>query len=118
MAATPTPILLANARVIDPASGIDEPGSVLLVDGHIAAAGAAALNQGAPEGTQVIDVAGAVVAPGLIDIGVTVGEPGGEHRETLASASQAAAASKLFLCFPVFGWVIVAFFLFFVGLCF
>ncbi|WP_306028407.1 dihydroorotase [Stappia sp. MMSF_3263] len=92
MAATPTPILLANARVIDPASGIDEQGSVLLVDGRIAAAGTAALNQGAPEGTQVIDVAGAVVAPGLIDIGVTVGEPGGEHRETLASASQAAAA--------------------------
>lgn len=87
-----TPILLANARVIDPASGLDAPGSVLIENGRITAAGPAAQNQGAPEGTEVIDVAGAVVAPGLVDMGVTVGEPGAEHRETLASASQAAAA--------------------------
>ncbi len=95
MAAHPTPILLANARIVDPGNGIDEPGSLLLVDGHVAAAGADAHNQGAPEGTETIDLAGAVVVPGLIDIGVTVGEPGGEHRETLASASQAAAAGGI-----------------------
>ncbi len=92
MANPQSPILLTNARVIDPASGLDAPGSVLIENGRITAAGPAAQNQGAPEGTQVIDVAGAVVAPGLVDMGVTVGEPGAEHRETLASASQAAAA--------------------------
>jgi len=89
---TATPLLLANARVIDPARDLDAPGAVLLVDGRIAAAGPEALNQGAPEGTEVLDVDGAVVAPGLVDMGVTVGEPGAEHRETLASASLAAAA--------------------------
>ncbi|MHC5653138.1 dihydroorotase [Stappia sp.] len=92
MAETPTPIVLANARVIDPARGLDAPGSVILSGGAILAAGPEAQNQGAPEGAEIIDVAGAVVAPGLIDVGVTVGEPGGEHRETLASASRAAAA--------------------------
>ena len=68
-----TPILLANARVIDPASGLDAPGSVLIENGRITAAGPAAHNQGAPEGTEVIDVAGAVVAPVLVDLGVTLG---------------------------------------------
>lgn len=92
MAEPVSPIVLANARVIDPARGLDAPGSVVLADGRVLAAGPEALNQGAPDGAQVIDVDGAVVAPGLIDVGVTVGEPGGEHRETLASASRAAAA--------------------------
>ncbi|MCA1300398.1 dihydroorotase [Stappia indica] len=92
MATPATPLVLTNARVIDPARDLDAPGAVIVEDGVIRAAGPEAINQGAPEGARVLDVAGAVVAPGLIDMGVTVGEPGGEHRETLASASQAAAA--------------------------
>ncbi len=47
---------------------------------------------GVPEGTDVINCAGKIVAPGLIDMGAFVGEPGYGHRETFASASQAAAA--------------------------
>ena len=47
---------------------------------------------GVPEGTEVVDCDGTVVAPGLIDMRAFVGEPGAEYRETLASASQAAAA--------------------------
>lgn len=87
-----TPLVLTNARVIDPATNLDAPGAVIVNNGLIEAAGPDALNQGAPEGTTVIDCGGNVVAPGLVDMGVSVGEPGDEHRETLESASNAAAA--------------------------
>ncbi len=86
------PVLLKNARVLDPSRNLDEAGSVLVVDGRIAAAGSGAQNQGAPEGADIIDCAGRLVIPGLVDACVHVGEPGAEHRETIASASQAAAA--------------------------
>ncbi|WP_425086950.1 dihydroorotase [Stappia sp.] len=89
------PILLTNARVIDPARRLDAAGAVLVADGVIVAAGPEALNQGAPEGATVIDLDGAIAAPGLVDMDVTVGEPGAEHRETLASASLAAAAGGI-----------------------
>ncbi|KZL06705.1 Dihydroorotase [Pseudovibrio axinellae] len=87
-----SPLVLTNARIIDPANNIDEAGAVIVEDGKILAAGASALNQGAPEGATTIDCKGTVVAPGLVDMGVSVGEPGAEHRETLESASRAAAA--------------------------
>lgn len=80
-----------NARVVDPASGRDEPGGLLVQEGVIADLGAH-LRRNAPEGSQVIDCRGCVLAPGLIDAQVFVGEPGGEHRETLKTASHAAAA--------------------------
>ncbi|WP_430512110.1 dihydroorotase [Pannonibacter phragmitetus] len=89
---TPKPLVLKNARVIDPARGLDADGSVIIADGTILAAGPEAQNQGAPYGAEIIDCDGAIVAPGLIDMCVSVGEPGHEHRETLASASEAAAA--------------------------
>ena len=47
---------------------------------------------GVPEGAEIVDCRGRIVAPGLVDMRAFVGEPGAEHRETLASASQAAAA--------------------------
>lgn len=81
-----------NARVVDPARGIDETGTVIITDGIVAAAGADAMNQGEPEGAEIRDCAGLTVVPGLIDTRVHIGEPGGEHRETIASASAAAAA--------------------------
>src|SRR5690606_2525927 len=56
------------------------------------AAGALALNQGAPEGATIVDCRGKAVIPGLVDSRVFIGEPGAEHRETISSASQAAAA--------------------------
>lgn len=92
MAETNNPLVLTNARVIDPAANKDEPGAVLIRNGIIEAAGSDALNQGAPEGAITMDCGGAIVAPGLVDMGVTVGEPGAEHRETLESASQAAVS--------------------------
>lgn len=81
-----------NARIVDPSRGLDETGSVIVEGSTIKAAGASAQNQGTPGGATVVDCAGKVVMPGLVDARVHVGEPGAEHRETIASASAAAAA--------------------------
>lgn len=85
-------ILFENARIVDPSRGLDETGSVLICDGKIVAAGADARNQGAPEDAEIVDLNGKAVLPGLVDARVFIGEPGAEHRETIASASRAAAA--------------------------
>ena len=96
-----TDLLLANATLLDPSSGTEKPGAILVRDGVIAdiAQGAA---PGAPAGAERIDCAGRVLAPGLIDLRAFVGEPGAEHRETLASASAAAAAGGVttLVCMP------------------
>jgi len=84
------PILLANGRVIDPSRDLDIEGDVLIADGVIREVKRGIHASGVPEGTEVIDCRGRVVAPGLVDMRAFVGEPGAEHRETLASASQAA----------------------------
>ena len=84
--------VFTNARVVDPPRGLDEIGAVIVDGSKIKAAGASAHNQGAPGGATVIDCAGKAILPGVIDTRVFVGEPGGEHRETIASASAAAAA--------------------------
>ncbi len=81
-----------NARIVDPSRGVDETGAVIVDGKKIAAAGASALNQGTPEGAAIVDCAGKAILPGLVDSRVFIGEPGAEHRETIASASQAAAA--------------------------
>lgn len=80
-----------NARLIDPASGRDEPGGLLVRDGEIADLGGH-LRRNAPDGVEVVDCKGAVLCPGLIDMQVFTGEPGSEHRETLRTAAEAAAA--------------------------
>src|SRR5690606_6890448 len=64
----------------------------LVENGRIVAAGADARNQGMPAGCERIDGRGLAVLPGLVDARVFIGEPGNEHRETIASASEAAAA--------------------------
>lgn len=81
-----------HARIVDPSRGIDDTGTVIVDGTKILASGADALNQGAPEGAALVDCAGKAVIPGLVDSRVFIGEPGGEHRETIASASHAAAA--------------------------
>ena len=101
MAMTESALLLTNATVLDPATGREGPGHVLIRDDRIAdvAWGAA---PGSPEGAKTIDCGGHVLAPGLIDMRAFVGEPGAEHRETLASASAAAAAGGVttLVCMP------------------
>ncbi|MFD0935891.1 dihydroorotase, partial [Methylobacterium trifolii] len=79
-------VLLTNAHLCDPASGREGPGSILIRDGRIGDV-AWGPRPGAPEDCRTIDCGGHVLAPGLIDMRAFVGEPGAEHRETLASAS-------------------------------
>lgn len=80
-----------NARLIDPDSGRDEPGGLLVKDGVIADIGPH-LRRNAPDNAEVVDCKGHVLCPGIIDSQVFTGEPGAEHRETLKTASHAAAA--------------------------
>src|SRR6202045_3999615 len=86
------PILLTNARIIDPSRDLDMAGDLLIADGGIREAKRGIGAAGVPEGTEIVDCRGKVVAPGLIDMRAFVGEPGAEYRETFATASQAAAA--------------------------
>jgi dihydroorotase len=86
------PMLLANARIIDPSRNLDFAGDLLIADGVVRDAKRGIGAAGVPEGTEIIDCRGKVAAPGLIDMRAFVGEPGAEYRETFASASQAAAA--------------------------
>ncbi len=76
-----------NLRVIDPETGSDEPGSLTVEGGVITAHGAEA-----PKGASLIDGAGLCLAPGIVDWGVKIGEPGERHRESFRSAGLAAAA--------------------------
>ena len=87
-----TGILFQNVRLLDPASGLDQTGALLVRDGRIADLGG---NLGRPDGAQTIDGEGAVLCPGLVDMRVEVGEPGGEWRETVASAAVSAAAGGI-----------------------
>jgi len=82
-------ILLRGGRVVDPSQKLDTVRDVLLADGRIAALGE---RVDASEDTRVLDCAGLVVTPGLIDVHVHLREPGGEHKETIASGARAAAA--------------------------
>ncbi len=81
-------IFVQNARLIDPEAGTDTIGNLLIEDGIIKALGDIA----APEGAEVIDANGKCLAPGLIDWGVKIGEPGERHKESFRSAGLAAAA--------------------------
>ena len=81
-----------NARILDPASGMDEPGALLVEDGRITDLGATLFKDGVPEGIKSVDCQGNCLAPGLVDMRVQLREPGEEHKETIGSASVAAAA--------------------------
>lgn len=81
-----------NAHIVAPGQGLNGPGGLLIEDGWILAAGPKVTRESAGSGAQVIDCKGLTLAPGLVDMRVFTGEPGTEYRETLASASHAAAA--------------------------
>ncbi|MEL6372669.1 MAG: dihydroorotase [Pseudomonadota bacterium] len=99
--ASPRPVTFLNARLLDPVEGTLKPGGLLVRDGKIADI-SERLRRNAPAGTRVIDCQGHILAPGLIDMQVFTGEPGFEHRETLATASRAAAAGGVttIVCMP------------------
>jgi dihydroorotase len=92
---SPRPTALVNARLIDPASNYDGPGGLLVIDGEIAEVGPAFGKSGLPEDVIRIDCGGHCLAPGLVDMRVQLREPGEEHKETIATASNAAAAGGI-----------------------
>lgn len=94
-------LLLTNGRVIDPISGFDATGDVLLVDGKIAAVGNQASSKAAVD-SERLDLNGLVVCPGLIDSHVHLREPGQSAKETIATGTMAAARGGFtsILCMP------------------
>jgi dihydroorotase len=86
------PLALVNARLVDPVALTETRGGVLISEGIISGVGEAIRADVLPESVRVIDCLGDVVAPGLVDMSAFVGEPGAEHRETIATATAAAAA--------------------------
>ena len=83
-------ILIKGGRVIDPASAMDKKADVLIRGGRIARVGR--IDKPAAKGAEVIDAAGKIVCPGLIDIHVHCRQPGHEEEETIATAVAAAVA--------------------------
>ena len=81
-----------NARLVDPANDMDETGGIVIEDGRIIACGPDVTASQTGSGTPVVDCKGLMLSPGLVDMRVFTGEPGTEYRETLKSASHAAAA--------------------------
>lgn len=76
-----------HARLIDPQTGTDALGSLTVEGGLILA-----INAPAPAGAEIVDCGGKCLAPGIVDLGVKIGEPGERHRESFRSAGLAAAA--------------------------
>lgn len=82
-----TTLHFSNARLIDPEAGTDAVGSLTVKSGVILAR-----DEKAPKGAAVVDCGGKCLAPGIVDLGVKIGEPGERHRESFGSAGAAAAA--------------------------
>ena len=85
-------IAFTGARLVDPESGYDGPGALLVADGCIARISHEAAFSDLPSDVKVIEANGAMLCPGLVDLRVKTGEPGSEPKETLKSAARAAAA--------------------------
>ncbi|HEX5689730.1 MAG TPA: dihydroorotase, partial [Roseiflexaceae bacterium] len=87
--------LIKNGSIIDPASRVATVGNVLVEDGKVARvidlADMMVEHEPLGDDTEVINARGAVIAPGFIDLHAHLREPGDEHKETIASATQAAA---------------------------
>ena len=95
-------VAYVNARLLDPASGMDESGALLVQDGRIADVGPDLFRDGAPSVGSVVDCQGKCFAPGLVDIRVQLREPGEEHKETFETGGDAAASGGVttMVCLP------------------
>jgi dihydroorotase len=85
-------VLLTGGRIVDPSTNTDAVGDVLLRDGKVESVGG---KIGRPDNAEVIDCAGLVVAPGIIDVHCHLREPGREDVETVATGARAAAAGGI-----------------------
>jgi dihydroorotase len=86
------PTAFVNARLVDPESGYDGPGSLVVTESVIADVTHRPVIEGLSPDVCIVDCNGALLAPGLVDLRVKTGEPGSEPKETLKSAARAAAA--------------------------
>ncbi len=95
-------VAYVNARLLDPASGLDTKGALLTNGETIADVGPGLFQGGVPSGMEVVDCKGLCLAPGLVDMRVQLREPGEEHKETLKSAGEAAVAGGVtsMVCLP------------------
>ena len=98
----PTKVAYTNARLLDPASGLDAVGGVLVDGNRIVELGPGLFRDGVPEDARTMDCAGLCLAPGLVDMRAQLGEPGREHKETISSAGRAAASAGItsIACLP------------------
>ena len=94
--------VILGARLLDPASGLDAIGDLVVEDGRIVDFGRNLFEGGRPEQAEVVEAAGHCLGPGLVDLRVQLGEPGAEHKETFASGTLAAAAGGItsLACLP------------------
>lgn len=98
----PPPTAYVNAHLLDPESGLDQPGALLTDGERIADLGPNLFGDGIPEGVAVVDCDGHFLCPGLVDMHVHLREPGHEHKETIATGCAAAAAGGVtsMACMP------------------
>ncbi|CCQ72583.1 dihydroorotase [Magnetospira sp. QH-2] len=98
----PPPTAYVNARLMDPATGLDQPGTLYAEGETIADLGPGLFADGVPSHAQTVDCEGLILSPGLVDMRVQLREPGEEHKGTLASAGLAAAAGGVtsMVCLP------------------
>ena len=83
-------LLIANGYVVDPSQGLNGGKNLLIEDGRVT--GLLNRSEDVPEGTDVLDATGLIVAPGFIDMHVHLREPGQEYKETIATGTAAAVA--------------------------
>lgn len=95
-------VAYVNARLLDPATGMDAKGALLINGETIADVGPGLFQSGVPSGIEVVDCNGLCLAPGLVDMRVQIREPGEEHKETLRSAGESAVAGGVtsMVCLP------------------
>ena len=86
------PLLIRGARLVDIAGEIDTIGDLIVLDGLIADFGT---SLGRPDDAIIVEAEHAVLCAGFVDMRASIGEPGNEYRETVASAAQAAASSGI-----------------------
>ena len=98
----PDRVAYTNARLLDPATGLDVPGGLLTEGEFIVDLGTDLFADGTPEGAAIVDCEGHCLCPGLVDMRVQSREPGEEHKGTLASTGRAATAGGItsMVCLP------------------
>jgi dihydroorotase len=83
-------LLITNGYVVDPASEVNAGKNILIENGHVT--GLLERSDPLPDGAEIFDATGLVVAPGFIDLHVHLREPGQEYKETIATGASAAVA--------------------------